>query len=432
MRQGQRKFQPSAPAPSRIGELAVDKMGAQGDGVAYETSGGDQIYLPFALPGERTRAEITGDRARLLEVLQPSPDRIAPPCPHFGHCGGCALQHWAQAPYLAWKAAVIGEALARERIETQILPAFASPPGSRRRLALHARPGAGAEARLGYKARGSWRLVEIEVCPIADPRLQAALPSLRRLASAFFGTPRSAPILHATWTQTGLDVDVTGVERRSGGLSADARIRAAEAAQAGDMARVTLAGEIIYQARWPMVRLGLASLALPPGAFLQATPQAEAAMAAFAAEALAGAARIADLFSGVGTFAFRLAETSQVLAADSSGGAIAALSEARSSAAGLKPIIAETRDLFRRPMLAQDLKAFDAALFDPPRAGAAAQAAQIAESRLARVVGVSCNPATFARDARILLGAGFRLERVLPVDQFLWSPHVELVGVFSR
>jgi 23S rRNA (uracil1939-C5)-methyltransferase len=201
------------------------------------------------------RAEVRGDRAEVLEVLQPSPDRIAPACPHFGDCGGCALQHWAAEPYLAWKADQIRQALARERIETEILPPFAAPPGARRRLALHARR-EGRAVRLGFKARRSWRLVEIETCPISEPALVAALPALKALAAPFLEHPKSAPTLHVTWTLSGLDVDVTGVERRSGGLSADARQRAAQAALRGDLARVTLAGEVVYQARQPMVRLG--------------------------------------------------------------------------------------------------------------------------------------------------------------------------------
>jgi 23S rRNA (uracil1939-C5)-methyltransferase len=431
MRQGSRKGRPAAAAATEQRRLRIAQIGAQGDGAGRDEAGA-LVYAPFTLPGERVLAEVSGDRGRVIELLEPSPERAEPPCPHFGECGGCALQHWAQAPYLAWKASRIVEALARERLETEILPTAASPPGSRRRLALHARPGSPGSARLGYKARSSWRLVEIKACTIADPRLQAALPGLRRLAACFLEHPRSAPTLHVTATDTGLDVEVTGVERRTGGLSADARLQAAEAAQAMDAARVSLAGEILYQARRPIVRIGRAAVALPAGAFLQATPQGEAAMAGFAAKALAGAAKVADLFSGVGTFTLRLAETAQVHAADGSAEAVAALLEASGSASGLKAVTAEARDLFRRPLLAQDLKRFDAALFDPPRAGAEAQATELARSGLERIVGVSCNPATFARDARTLVDGGFRLERVLPVDQFLWSPHVELAGLFSR
>jgi 23S rRNA (uracil1939-C5)-methyltransferase len=408
-------------------DLRIERIGAQGDGIAP-----GPVYAPLTLPGERVRAAVAGDRAEQVEVLAASPDRVPPPCPHFGDCGGCALQHWATAPYLAWKAEQIRLALGRERIETEILPAFAAPPGSRRRLALHVRPGRGGEAQIGFKARRSWRLVPVGVCPVADPRLVAAFPALRRLAAPLFEAPKSAPTLHVTLTATGLDVDITGVERRTGALSADARSRVAEAAAAADVARVTLDGEPLYQAREAVVRIGRAAVALPPGAFLQAVAEAEAAMAAFVGEALSGAGAVADLYCGVGAFALRLAEHAAVAAYDIAGGAVAALRSAQATAPGLKAIAAEARDLVRRPVLAAELKRLDAAVIDPPRAGAAEQHRELARSNLACVASVSCNPATFARDARILTDAGFSLVRVLPVDQFLWSPHVELVGVFVR
>jgi 23S rRNA (uracil1939-C5)-methyltransferase len=406
-------------------DFLIDSMGAKGDGVAA-----GPLYAALTLPGECVRAERQGDRAEVEAILEPSPDRVTPPCPYFGDCGGCALQHWAHAPYLAWKADQVRQALARERIETEILPTFAAPAHSRRRLALHARA-AGKGVALGFKARRSWRLVEIGTCTIAHPSLEAAFPALAALAKPFLEHPKSAPTLRVTLTETGLDVDVTGIERRSGGLSADARVQAAERAAGGDFARVTLAGEIVYQARQPLVRLGRVIVALPPGGFLQAVPEAEAAMAAFAVRAIDGASRVADLFCGVGTFSVRLAEVASVLAADVSAASIKALIAA-SGAPGLKAITAEARDLTRRPMLAAEMKRLDAVLFDPPRAGAAEQAREIAASKVPIAIGVSCDPATFARDARILSDGGFTLRRVLPVDQFLWSPHVELVGVFTR
>ena len=427
MRGPRREHQRPSRAKPELRELHILRVGGQGDGVAE-----GPVYTPFTLPGERVSAKVQAGRGELVELLARSPERQAPPCPHFHACGGCAVQHWTHEPYLEWKCTLIAEALSREGLETEILAPFACAPATRRRLALHARPGRPGEARLGYKARGSWTLVDIEVCPIADPRLVASFPALRRLAAPFLEHPRSAPTLHVTWTETGLDVDVTGVERRTGGLSADGRLKAAEAAQAAGLARVTLAGEIVYQAARPAVRIGQAVIALPPGAFLQATLGAEQAMGDFILEAAADADRVADLFCGVGTFSFRLAEHAQVLAADASAEAVAALAAAAGAAPGLKPIAAEARDLFRRPVLAQELKGVQVVVFDPPRAGAAAQAAEIASSSAARAIGVSCNPATFARDARILVDGGFRLERVLPVDQFLWSPHVELVGVFER
>jgi 23S rRNA (uracil1939-C5)-methyltransferase len=209
-------------------------------------------------------------------------------------------------------------------------------------------------------------------------------------------------------------------------------MRAAAAAAAGDFARVTLAGEVVYQARQPVVRLGPATVALPPGAFLQATPESEAAMAAEVTAAAKGAAKVADLFCGVGTFSFGLAQTASVYAADASAPAVRALASATSTAPGLKGIRTDARDLTRRPMLAMEMKALDAVVFDPPRAGALEQSREIAASKVSRAIAVSCNPVTFARDARILVNAGFKLDTVKPIDQFLWSPHIELVGVFSR
>ncbi|MCR5875985.1 class I SAM-dependent RNA methyltransferase [Phenylobacterium sp. J426] len=402
-------------------------MGGEGDGVAA-----GPLFVPFSLPGERVRVQGSGERRELLEVLQPSADRVEPPCPHFFACGGCALQHWDHAPYLAWKVERLAGTLARQHIETEILPAYATEPATRRRVTLHARRGSREAARLGYKARKSWDLVDISVCPISDPAIQAAIPALRRLAVPLFEHPKSAPSLHVTLSDTGLDIDITGVAAKSGGLSADARMQVAERAAQADFARVTIAGEVVYQARSALVRLGPATVALPPGGFLQATRGAEAAMTAFVAEAAAGATRIADLYCGVGTFTFRLAEIAPVHAADFSPEAIAALGSVLASLPGLQAVTPEARDLVRRPVLAEELKKTDVVVFDPPRAGAAEQTAQLARSAVPRVIGVSCNPATFARDARTLIDAGFRLERVLPVDQFLWSPHVELVGVFQR
>ena len=419
-----------APRPKPPGppvELVIEHIGGEGDGVAQ-----GPVFVPFALPGERVLASGAGDRRELVEVLAESAERVEPPCPHFFACGGCALQHWAHEPYLAWKVERLRMTLSRERLETEILPAFGAGPATRRRVALHARKGTRDAARLGYKIRKSWDLVDIGVCPISDPKIQAAIPQLKRLAAPQFEHAKSAPTLHETLSDTGLDVDISGVERKSGGLSADARMILAERAAEADFARVTLDGETAYGARTPQVRLGPAVVRLPPGAFLQATPCAEQAMARFVSEAAAGATRIADLYCGVGTFTFRLAEIAPVLAADFAAEAVQALNAALATAPGLKGVTAEARDLVRRPVLAEELKKVDVAVFDPPRAGAAEQTAELARSKVERVIAVSCNPATFVRDARRLVDAGFKLERLMPVDQFLWSSHVELVAAFSR
>ena len=413
-------------------DMTITAIGAQGDGLS-RFDDGKPAFVPLTLPGETVRARMDGSRGEVVEILTASADRVTPPCKHFGHCGGCALQHWAAGPYLGWKAEQIRIQLSMEGLETDILPTFAAPPASRRRVALHARRGAkGQGALLGFKERRSWSLVTIEECPVTDPRLVAAFPALARLAEPFLEHPKSAPTLHVTLTATGLDIDVTGVERKSGGLSADARMRAAMAASEGDFARVTLAGETVYGARQPMVKLGPAVVALPPGGFLQAVPAAERAMVEFAVAQAQGASRIADLYCGVGTFTFRLAEVGAVYAAEMSPPAIAALKFALGAASGLKPITAEARDLVKRPVLSTELAKTDVVVIDPPRAGAAEQTVEIAKSKVAKVVSVSCNPGTFAKDARALVDAGFRLEKVLPVDQFVWSPHIELVGVFTR
>lgn len=410
--------------------LTITRVGGQGDGIAETPAG--PVFAPLTLPGETVRAEVRDGRAEAVEIITASPDRIEPVSPHYGDCGGCSLQHWASGPYLEWKREQVRLALAREGIEAEVEPTVAVPPGTRRRLALHARRGPDGKAVLGFKARKSWRLVEVRACPVADPRLVAAIPALTRVAEAFLEHPKSAPTLHVTWTLTGLDVDVTGVERRSGGLSRDAQMRAIEAATAADLARLSLAGETLVMSRQPLVSFGPATVPVPPGGFLQAVPEAEAAMVERAVEALRGAKKIADLFCGAGTFTFPLATLAPVLAADASAAGIAALKAGVGTAKGLKPITAEARDLFRRPLAPYDLRGCDAVVLDPPRAGAREQTAQLPGAKAHTVVYVSCNPVTFARDARLLIDAGFRLETVTPVDQFLWSAHVELVAVFRR
>ncbi len=410
--------------------LEITRVGGQGDGIAETPTG--PVFAPLTLPGETIRAEVKDGRAEAIEIITASADRVASVSPHYGDCGGCSLQHWAMAPYLEWKREQVRLALAREAIETEIEATVAVPMASRRRLALHARRTPDGRVILGFKARKSWRLVEVTECPVADPRLVAAFPALAKVAAAFLEHPKSAPTLHVTWTLAGLDVDVTGIERKSGGLSRDRQMQAIRAANEADLARLSLAGDTLVMARQPRIMFGAATVPLPPGGFLQAVPEAEAAMTARAVAAVKGARKVADLFCGAGAFTFPLATVAPVLAADASVAGIAALKAGVGTTSGLRQITAEARDLFRRPLSPFDLKGCDAVVFDPPRAGAIEQTAQIAGTKAAVVVGVSCNPVTFARDARVLIDAGYRLERVTPIDQFLWSAHVELVGIFKR
>ncbi len=408
-------------------EAVIEKVGFQGDGLTAQG-----VPVPLTLPGERVRLRKGKERAELIEVLEPSPQRVIPPCKHFSVCGGCALQHWDMAAYSAWKQEIVAAQLSRSGLDTEVMPILTTPPGSRRRVGLHARK-AGKAVEIGYKMRRSWTLVPIQECPIAEPSIVKALPLLRALAAPLFEHPKSAPILHVTASQTGLDIDISGVERsKSGGLSADARMQIAMTAGEGDFARITMSDDILYEARKPRMAFGKAQVSLPMASFLQASAKSEADMVACVKDGVARAKVVADLFCGAGTFTFPLAETAVVKAADGAASAIAALKSAIAGAPGLKTITPEARDLFRRPLLAEEMKGLDAVVFDPPRAGAEAQAHEIARSSIARAVGVSCNVQTFVRDARILVDAGFRLERVTPIDQFLWSSHVEVVGVFSR
>jgi len=410
--------------------LTIARMGHQGDGIAETPNG--LVFVPGALPGEVISAEVKDGRAEQFDLIEASPDRRPIHSETYAECGVAPMQHWADEPYLAWKRDVVIQTLAREGIETEVEATVAVPQASRRRLALHARSGPGGRVLLGFKARRSWRLVELNDCPVSDPALIAALPGLAKVAAPFLGHPKSAPTLHVTLTDTGLDVDVTGVEKKSGGLTADVRARAIAAAHEADLARLSLDGDTLVMARQPRITFGRATVPLPPGAFLQAAPAAESAMVSRAVEAVRGARKVADLFCGAGTFTFPLAEVASVMAADSSAASIAALKAGISTAQGLKTIDAQARDLFRRPLSPFDLKGCDAIVLDPPRAGALEQTQQLQGTKAGVVVGVSCNPQTFARDARILIEAGFRLEKVTPIDQFLWSTHVELVGVFRR
>ena len=410
--------------------LTIARMGHHGDGIADTPNGA--VFVPGALPGEVVRAEVKDGRVESFELVEASADRRPIFSEAYAECGVAPLQHWADAPYLEWKRDVVVHTLQREGLETDVQPTVATPPASRRRIALHARRGPNGRVLLGFKARRSWRLVEINECPISDPSLVAAFPALRRIADAFLTHPKSAPTLHATLTDTGVDVDVTGVEKRSGGPSADQIAKAISAAAEGDLARLSLDGDTLVMARQPRVTFGRASVPVPAGGFLQASPAAEAAMVERVVEAVRGHKRVADLFCGAGTFTFPLAEVATVTAADSSAASIAAMKAAFATAKGLKGIDAQARDLFRRPLSPYDLKGCDAIVLDPPRAGALEQTQQLPGTKAQTIVGVSCNAQTFARDARVLVDAGFRLETVTPIDQFIWSTHIELVGVFRR
>jgi 23S rRNA (uracil1939-C5)-methyltransferase len=409
-----------------VDRLAIVRLGHRGDGIADSPAG--PIYVPYTLPGETIEGEAWPghpDRRHLVRVDASSPERIAPICPHFGTCGGCALQHWETARYRAWKRDLLVTALRQAGIETTVDDLIDAHGEGRRRAVFHARHGAKDVLQVGFTAFSTHHIVPIDRCPILAPGLAGAIEAAWAIAETLGG---AKPLdIHVTATDTGLDIDVRG----SGPLNPTQSIALARLAEARRLARLTRHGELVARRAQPTIRMGRATVPLPPGAFLQATAAGEDALARLVAAHVGEAKSVADLFCGVGPFALRLAERAKVMAADSDEAAVAALREA-AKAPGLKPIAAERRDLFRRPMLAQEFARIDAVVFDPPRQGAEAQARALAAGKVPVIVAVSCNPGTFARDAKILIDGGYRLTAVAPVDQFRYSAHVEIVARLVR
>jgi 23S rRNA (uracil1939-C5)-methyltransferase len=408
--------------------LAIDHVGHRGDGVAF--AGGQTLFVPYTLGGETVEAgPVDGhpDRRQLLRVDTASMERIPPFCGYFGACGGCAIQHWRPESYRAWKRGIVVDTLAHAAIDCPVDDLVDAHGAGRRRITAHARRSAGGEVRVGFAAANSHAIVDIDACPILDPALNGALDAARRLAEVL--KPTAKPLdIQATATQGGLDVDVRG----SGPLPTAMVATLSRVAEQHRLARLTRHGELVLMRTPPVVNVGTAQVTLPPGSFLQATAAGEEALAALVSGHCRGAKHIADLFCGVGPFALRLAARARISAFDSDAGAVTALQKAAASTPGLKPVKAELRDLFRRPLMPQELRDFDAVVFDPPRQGAQAQVQQLAASKIPVVVAVSCNAATFARDARMLIDGGYRIESVTPVDQFRHTPHVELVARFVR
>jgi 23S rRNA (uracil1939-C5)-methyltransferase len=408
--------------------LLIDHVGHRGDGVVL--SPGGSIYVPYTLGSEAVDvAEVPGhpDRRRLVDVKQASPARIAPFCPHFTVCGGCAIQHWDVEAYRAWKRHIVVETLAQAGITTEVAPLVDAHGSGRRRITLHARMGTHEVLKVGFAAASSHDIIPIDRCPILDPALNGAIDAAWAIAEVL--KPARKPLdIQFTATSGGLDVDVRG----SGPVSAAITAKLSAVAQQHRLARLTRHGELVLMRNPPVIAVGTAQVTLPPGSFLQATAAGEETLAALVLDHSKRAKNVADLFCGVGPFALRLAAKSRVAAFDSDAGSVAALQKAATSTPGLKPVKAEPRDLFRRPLVPQELRDYDTIVFDPPRQGAQAQVAQLAASKVPAVIAVSCNVTTFARDANILIEGGYRIEGVTPIDQFRHTPHVELVARFSR
>lgn len=357
-------------------------------------------------------------------------EKIVPPCKHFGRCGGCSFQDMPDSLYAEEKQQKIADLLRANGLEGELRPMVTSLPRSRRR-ATFAATRTKKTLQLGYYARGTHVIVPIEECPLVVPEIEQALPALLHLVEG--GLSRTArAAISVTATETGLDVVVEGGKPiEDGPFRAQLAQRAAQA----DFARLVWGDELVAERRAPLVDLSGIKIAPPPGAFLQPTKQGEQALVELVREAMGPARKIVDLFSGCGTFAAALARNAAVHAVEGEANQLAALDRAmraQGPVLSLKPVTTERRDLFKRPLLAAELNKFEAAIIDPPRLGAAAQSIELAKSTLPRLAMVSCNPSTFARDSKLLVEGGYRLKWVAPVDQFLWSEHLELVGLFLK
>ena len=418
--------------PSEV-EIEIEAIGAQGDAVGRHA--GETVYVTGGAPGDRLRVRLRARRGRTVladpvELVRPGPGRQTPPCPHFGACGGCRLQHVDETVYAGWKRDQVCQALGHRGLDAiDVAPLVRMPPNARRRARLAARRG-GAGVFLGFHEHRSHRIVTVTDCKVLVAPLVALLDPLRALLGDLL-RPSEACTLLLTALDDGADLVIEA--DRSPDLPM--RERLAAFAGAHDVARLSWrtgsdAPEPVAARRTGVVLVDGVAVAAPPGPFLQASRPAEDLMTARVRAAIADRRRVADLFCGLGAFALPLAAAARVAAFDSDGAAIAALSAAANRSG--RPVTAAMRNLYSQPLDPAELAGFDAVVIDPPRLGARDQALALAASTVPMVVSVSCNPATFARDARLLVDGGYRCAGVTPIDQFVWSPHVELLAVFWR
>ncbi|MEN8722592.1 MAG: class I SAM-dependent RNA methyltransferase [Alphaproteobacteria bacterium] len=412
-------------------ELVIDRLGTQGDGIADTADG--PFYIARTLPGERVEVEDDPDqpsRPQLKRILEPSDNRVAAPCKHYKRCGGCQLQHMSPALQEEFKTGIVTDALTREGFGAVALrPLITVPMHSRRRMSLRVMR-SGKQIIIGLNAARSDQVVDLAVCEIAEPMIVNALPAWRELFQTLFGR-RGHAALVLTVTVNGLDAAM--VMNREASL--EDRERLTKFAYDYGIARISWNDEVITAPHDAHQQFGPALIAPPSGGFLQAAKTGEEALVTAVLEAVGDASVVADMFCGAGTFTMPMAKNSHVTAFESDEEAVRALQVGADRAAGIgkcNPVKAQRRDLFRRPLLPTEVKTFDAIVFDPPRAGAKAQVEELAQTAVPRLVGVSCNPVSFARDAAILRSGGYHLDWVQPVDQFRHSAHVELVGQFTK
>ena len=406
-------------------EPVIARLGTHGDGIADTAHG--TLYVPYTVPGDHVRIVREAGLLRLVEVISPGADRVAPLCQHFTHCGGCTTQHLARDADARWKSGLVATAFHQQGIEPPLNPIIRAEPHSRRR-AVFAAKRTGSGVVLGFHEPHGHAIIDLAECPILAPAIEDRIPALKALAAALLSRAGEGRFTVVA-CDNGVDV---AVEDAKPTLSTDERGRIADLARAAQVIRLSIGGVPAFETASPVLAFGPARVEPPPGVFLQAVPSAEAAMTALIVEACGKAKRIADLFCGLGTFTFPLAKRAEVAAFDSDKEAIGALVAAARRTAGVKPITAGRRDLHTDPLSARELNGFEAVVLDPPRAGALAQAGRLAKSEVPVVVMVSCAPGTLARDVKVLIEGGYTLENVTPIDQFLFAPHVEAIAVLRR
>ena len=413
-------------------KATIFAMGAGGDGIAEIENAKAQmekVFVPFTLPGEEVTLAVNGTRADVMAVLTASPERIEPVCKHFTACGGCAMQHWQAEPYRKWKTDLVSAALKSVGIDAPLGELIVSPPASRRRAVFTATMASG-KLVFGFNRMMSHSVEPIEECHVVVPAIVAALPALRAISAQLSTLAKGAFSLTVTATETGLDLRADKVKAPDEAL----RRALVNTVLKHSFARLAVGDEVLVESRAPLVNFGGVMVSPPSGGFLQATSQAEHAMQAIVTGYLDGTKKIADLYCGSGTFALPLARKATVHAVESEGAALNALDKAWRGAVGLKmrTLTTEKRDLAVRPLMTKELEKFDAVVIDPPRAGAETQMKQLAKSTVKRIAAVSCNPQTLARDLKILIDGGYGIVSITPIDQFLWTPHVEVVVLLAR
>lgn len=409
-------------------KLTIERLNGRGEGVAHFN--GQIIDVPYAIAGDEISAEIDGARGYIGTIDTPSPDRVPAFCEHYTLCGGCVVQALHPKAYAQWKRDLVKRAMRKMRIEAPIAEVIDAHGQGRRRVTFHARyvHGLGPmRIEVGFMKARAHDIVPLDHCPLLSPALNNALPVARAVAFALRGISKPLDI-QMTQSDTGLDVDIRGC----GPLDEAARRHLLSCADEHDLARISNHGVIILERRTPIVHMGEAIVPLPAGGFLQATVKGEEVLASLVCNPIHKARRIVDLFAGCGTLTLRLAQIAEVFAVEADEAALKALKKAAHHTPSLRPVHAEQRDLFARPLSTKELASFDVVVFDPPRAGAEAQARELARSDVPLIIAVSCNVQSLARDARLLIDGGYHCELITPVDQFRHSSHIECVALFRK